>query len=101
MKIRTGTIMAVVPKEGVPKDRCIVCTGPKPHVGCDHDHVGDAFLVGVIEGALTVLTTRAHLPYGRAPLCIDHETRLREMLVRAAQGHPEVFDRLGIEYTVA
>ena len=101
MNIQSGTIMVAAPKQGASKKQCIVCTGPKPQPGCEHDHAGEAFIAGVVEGVLAVLTTRTHLPGGRVPLCVDHETMLREVLAVSAQGYPEVFDKLGIEYKVA
>lgn len=97
--VRAGTIMVEAPKTGAPKDKCIVCTGPR--CDCGHDHIGEAFLVGMLEGVLAVLTTRAHLPTGRAPLCVDHETMLREFLADHAQRHPEILTKLGIPYRVA
>ena len=101
MNIKSGTIMVAVPQQGAPKEQCFICTGPQPHPGCEHDHVGEAFVVGVVEGILAVLTIRPHLPGGRVPLCIDHETMLREALAPAAQEHPEILDKLGIAYKVA
>jgi hypothetical protein len=93
--------MIAVPKDAAPEDRCFICTGPKPHPNCKHDHVGEIFVVGMLEGVLAALTTRAHLPHGRVPLCVAHETMLREALAGPAQQHPEILDKLGIEYKVA
>jgi len=101
MTIRPGTIMPAVPEKAAPKDRCFICTGPKPHVGCDHDHIGKAVLVGIVEGVMAALTSRTHLPGGRVPLCLDHETKLREMLATTAQGRRDIFDKLGIPYRIA
>lgn len=92
--------MVVAPESGAPETECVVCTGPRCQ-DCGSDHVGEAFVTGMIEGILAVTVARPHLRGGRAPLCVDHETMLREGLVMLAQGHPEVFDRLGVEYRVA
>lgn len=99
MNLRGGIICPEAPK--LEPDRCFICTGPKPcGPSCAHDHVGQAFISGMVEGILALTVTRAQLPTGRVPLCVEHETMLRVSLARFAQGHPEVFDKLGIRYHV-
>lgn len=94
MKVKAGTVAIEMPKSGASKDRCFLCTAPS------HDHGGEAFIAGMIEGVLAVLTTRPHLPSGRVPFCVEHETVFREHLAVMAQDYPEVLDKLGVPYMV-
>lgn len=79
--LRSGTVAVEAPTEE--PDRCFLCTAPpKP----SHKDACDAYLVGVIDGAVG---------HGRAPLCVKHETQLREMLVDRCQDQ-QTFEKLGM-----
>ena len=101
VELRPGTLMVEVATEGARKEHCMICTGPK------NDAHG-AFLVGFIEGVLSVLTKRPGMPgprypnapANRFPLCVDHENALRSHLSNFTQD-PDVFEKLGIVVKIA
>jgi hypothetical protein len=83
-ELKPGTVMVSVPTEE--PARCFLCTAPDP----SHKDACDAYLLGVVDGAVGT---------GRAPLCVHHETKLRELLVLRCHDR-ETFEKLGMTVKV-
>jgi hypothetical protein len=86
--IKPGTLAIEVPTEEPPE--CFLCTAPPPSSqkdGCD------AYLGGFVHGVL------AMMGQARPPLCVKHETQLREMLACFCQA-PQTFEKLGMTVKV-
>jgi hypothetical protein len=92
MKLKPGTVMLAVPKTGADPRDCFVCTGPASEPGHEREAARGAFLVGVYVGVKAARDGRDEA----LRLCVEHETYLRELLVRMAPD-AALCERLGIE----
>jgi hypothetical protein len=94
MKIKPGTVLMAVPTVGAATGECLVCTGPAGLPGREREMAKDAYIVGMAAG-LHALQTPRHV------LCIQHETRFREVLTMMGVTDADTLAKLGIEFKVA
>jgi hypothetical protein len=76
---------------------CFICSGPKeiPPGTSHREWAAGAYFVGLVQGILAMTDAG-----DRQPLCDEHETTFREVLVGSVQD-PTVFTKLGIPFKVA